>query len=84
MRPVNFGRPMGQSVEAKLTWIIGCLREIEEASNIDPLKETVISYEPTNVTETRTFDANTATLAVVADVLGTVLLDIQKGGPKRT
>lgn len=38
------------------------------------------SYNPSNVTETRTFDANSTTLDEIADVLGTLINDLKTHG----
>jgi hypothetical protein len=37
-------------------------------------------YNPSNVTADRTFDADSTTLAEIADVLGTLIVDLQKVG----
>jgi len=37
-------------------------------------------YAVSNVTTTRTFDANTATVSDLADVIGTLIADLQKSG----
>ncbi len=39
------------------------------------------AYTPTNVVTTRAFDANTVTLAALADVVGTMIADLQALGP---
>lgn len=38
-------------------------------------------YTPTNVTTDRAYDANATTLDEVADVLGTLIADLQRLGP---
>ena len=38
------------------------------------------AYTPTNVTTTRSFDANATTLDEIADVLGTLIADMQATG----
>lgn len=40
-------------------------------------------FEVTNVTEDRTFDADSTTLAEIADVLGTLLEDLKNEGKLR-
>lgn len=37
-------------------------------------------YDATNVTDTRTFDADATTLAEIADVLGTLIEDLKHAG----
>lgn len=39
-----------------------------------------VTYAPSNVTTDRTYDADTALLAEVADVLGTLIADLQAKG----
>lgn len=85
MRPLNIGRPpRNGTVEQRLTFIENALMEISRASrDIDAMRISD-SFTPSNVTKTRTFDANSTTLAEIADVLGTLIEDMKTRGQKRT
>ena len=39
-----------------------------------------IGWKPTNVTESRTFDADTVTTAELADIVGTLIEDLKERG----
>jgi len=80
MRPLNFGVQIGAFEE----WAKEAFREIESASNEDVeqvLSEFVITG---TLTERRTIDAGTATLAELRDFVATMVNDIKKRGQKRT
>jgi hypothetical protein len=47
---------------------------------IDQLEQSGGSYTPTNVTTDRAFDADTVTVAELADVVGTLIADLKKKG----
>jgi len=85
MRPVFLGNaPHEGGIEDKVRWIMRALTEIEQASRAEGL---TISdgYTLTDpVTALRTFDPATATAQNVADVLGTLLMDMKNRGEKRT
>ncbi len=63
-------------------WLIQALRTIEEASQ-DDIIEIVKDFTISGHTPTRTLDASTATATDVADVLCTLIEDLQKRGMKR-
>lgn len=63
-------------------WVNACLREIELASQED-IALMAKEFTVTGHTPTRVLDAATATATDVADVLCTLLEDLQKRGSKR-
>ena len=77
MRPFTLGTPpVDQGNEAKIDWIIQSLQEIERASQVnnDILFD---AFDLSNVTEVRSLDADSTTLAEVADLLGTLIADFK-------
>ncbi|MCP5014633.1 MAG: hypothetical protein GY938_05040 [Ketobacter sp.] len=76
MRKLSFGTPPSDGVEAKLDWIIDALNKIQEASYDEPI-EFFDEFVPTNVTTSREFDADTATVAQLSDVVGTLINDMK-------
>ncbi|MDB4726516.1 hypothetical protein OAF54_03675 [bacterium] len=50
---------------------------VSNAAVISALDGINIAYTPTNVTTTRAYDADTVTTAVLADVVGTLIADLQ-------
>jgi transcriptional regulator of heat shock response len=82
MRQLSFGSP-GPSDQGFRRWVEDSLRTIEQQSNED--MEAVLSEFTTtgSFTETRTFDASTATLADLRNFVATMFSDIKKGGQKR-
>ena len=85
MRPISLGQPLGNSIEAKVNWIMQCMRQIEIASRVD--LATVIGQDFTvtpPAAEGRTIDPATISHADLATVVATLLGDMQRGGPKRT
>lgn len=86
MRRVSFGNPPVHTLQAEpgLRFVFEALREIEKASvEADP-GEIADAFTIENYTETRTLDAATATAGDVANVLCTLIFDLQNRGTKRT
>lgn len=83
MRPLALGRPTGRDTESRLRWIEASLRQIEEASRSERSSAVADAFSPENVVDTRTFDAASATLADLRNVLGTFLADLRRGGARR-
>jgi hypothetical protein len=86
MRRVSFGNPPSNILLANpdMRFVFEALREIEKASLEGDAGQVADAYTVTNFTETRTLDAGTATASDVADVLATLISDLQKRGTKRT
>lgn len=64
-------------------WVKECFDEIEKASNED-VATAVADFTTTGtLTERRTIDAGTATLAQLRDFVCTLVSDIKKQGQKR-
>lgn len=76
MRPVKLGQPAGNNDRE---WYRQALLEIERASQ-EETEAIADDFTPTNVTTTRAFDADTVTTAQLADVLGTLIQDLQQRG----
>ncbi len=49
-------------------------------SAVDALIASTTAYTPTNVTDTRSYDADSTSTAELADVLGTLIADLQAKG----
>lgn len=65
-------------------WIENALREIERAS-VEDMEAIISEFSTTGAfTETRTFNAATATLGDLRNVLATLISDIKKRGQKRS
>lgn len=62
--------------------IQAALAEIERASYAERMVTVAQAFTVSNVTETRTLDASTATLADLRNFVGTLVLDMQRGGQK--
>lgn len=82
MRRVVLGSPPNDPAAFK-TWAIAAFREIELASYEDTLT-VADDLTVSNVSDLRTFDASTATLADVRNFLATFISDMKKRGMKRT
>lgn len=92
MKRVSLGPPPATSVEAKLDWCIRAIQEIARASNEADPNTYADSYTVTNVTETRSLNANAGVLANLAaaqaaidatrDVLLTFIQDHKRRGSK--
>lgn len=80
MKRLSFGQQFGSFEQ----WATECFRQIESATAED-IEAVVADFTVTGtLTELRTIDAGTATLAQVRDVLCTLISDIKKRGQKRT
>lgn len=64
-------------------WVAACFEEIELASR-EEIAAIAKDFDITGYTETRTLDASTATATDVANVLCTLILDLQRHGQHRT
>jgi hypothetical protein len=80
MIEVSLGAPADPN---DVRWVIASLREIERASRIggDTIADgfTIVG----TLTETRTLDVDTPTVANIAAVLATLLTDMKRRGQKR-
>lgn len=84
MRPANIGTPpFGGTDSQKLDWCIKAIQELSLCSKVENPNHVADAYTPSNVTNTRSFDADSTTLAEVADVLGTFIQDLKNRGTKR-
>mgnify|MGYP000161222031 CR=1 FL=1 len=84
MRPAYVGSPpMSGTDGQKLDWCIKAILEIARCSKVENPNHVADAYLPSNVTDTRDFDADTATVAEVADVLGTFIQDLKARGTRR-
>lgn len=78
MRPVSFGQ-LGSIAN-----IERALRDIERASR-EGIENVADSFSITGtLTETRSLDVDTPSIANIAAVLGTLISDLKKRGAKRT
>ena len=86
MRPLNFGQvpAPGASVTVQLDYCVRALKEIERWSNENSAKTIAQGFTMTNVTVDRTFNADTVAVAELADIVGTLIADLARGGSKRT
>lgn len=83
MRPMAFSPPpMRQQMGTFEQWVIKSFQEVSAASHEQVTEEIADSFTLSNVTETRTLDPTTATVADVANVLGTFLQDMQRRAVK--
>lgn len=83
MRPVALGRPYGNDPNVFRKWVLECFAEIERAAQ-DELGLIANDFTVSGHTQTRTLDAATATTSDIADVLCTLIEDLQNRGMKRT
>jgi len=81
MRPVHLG-PVPTDPMKKLDWCVMAIQQIARASQTHDPNVTADSFAVSNVTETRTLDADATTLAEVADVLCTFIQDLKRRGQK--
>jgi methylphosphotriester-DNA--protein-cysteine methyltransferase len=87
-RKFSFGTPP-KDIDGKVEWIIRALRNIENASNETDVFNIADAFTLSNVTSTRTLDADTTAspietvVQMLADVLGTFISDLKKRGSKR-
>jgi hypothetical protein len=83
MRPIVLS-PVPPTAEAQIKWLIDAVQQIARASREADPNSYADGFTLSNVTNTRTLNADTATLAQVADVLGTFISDHKSRGSKRT
>lgn len=85
MRKVSIGSPSFSiaTQPAPIQYLMAAVRELAEASHDQITEEIADAYTVTNLTETRSLDCDTATLAQLCDVVGTLINDMKKRGVKR-
>lgn len=83
MRPISLGTPGRVNADLWKKWVDECFAEIERAS-YDDVASVADDFTVTNYVPTRTLNASTATLSDVANVLCTLIADIQNRGMKRS
>ena len=77
MRRVMVGNPpTGATLKQRVDWLEKAVVQIAQASHDEPF-DRFDEFTVTNVTESRTLDADTVTTAELADVVGTLLTDIK-------
>lgn len=76
--------PVPLTPEGKIQWLIDAVQQIARASHEQDPNAYADGFTLQNVTATRTLDADTATTAQLADVLGTFISDFKTRGSKRT
>lgn len=76
--------PNNASTEQRLEWLERAVRIIAQASHDIDVFDVADGFTVTNLTEDRVIDVDTALLAEVADVLGTLITDMKNRGAKRT
>jgi len=86
MRPLNFGPPPvgAASVAQKVDWCVRALVALQAWSYENSAASIARQFTVTNLTADRTFDADTVVVAELADIVGTLLQDLSRGGSKRT
>lgn len=84
MRPIQTIAKPGPNapLERKVDWLMNVIDRIEAASQEDT-GAIADPYSVTNTTPLRTINAQTATLAQVAEVVATFLSDMKKRGMNR-
>jgi hypothetical protein len=83
MRRLSFGDPLPGSGSFE-RFVMEALREIERAT-VDDIEAVVSEFKVTgDYTESRTLDAESATLGDVRDFLATFVNDIKNRGQKRS
>ena len=83
MRPVRLG-PVPPDPAGKLDWCVKALQEIALASRDADPNSYADSFVFTNVTDDRTLNCDSTTLAELADVVATFIQDHKSRGQKRT
>ena len=85
MKPVHLGDPpYNQPIGVQIKWIIDSLRKFERASHEIDTFNILDAYTVTNLTEDRSFDADSTSVAELADIIGTMISDHKKRGSKGT
>lgn len=79
MRRLALGMPATGMPQDVAQWAIQALQEIERAS-YEGVEEVVNAYAVSNFTPTRSLNAGTATTTDIANLLCTLIDDIQKRG----
>lgn len=84
MRKLYFTAPPANATnEQKIDALIEFAISVYQSSHeIEPF-EVADNFSVTNLTETRTYDADATSTAELADVLGTFILDMKNRGAKR-
>lgn len=75
--------PFNVATDPKWRWVVEMFRGVSVASHDQITEEIADAYTPSNVTTTRSFDADTVTTAELADVVGTLIEDMKNRGVKR-
>lgn len=83
MRSLSLGSPISDDDNAFKDWVKRAMGEIEAESN-DGVETVFDNFTLATFTATRTLNPATATAADVANVLATLISDIQHRGSKRT
>lgn len=81
MRAVHLG-PVPRDAGAKLDWCVRAIQQIASASQAADPNQAADAFTLDNVTASRSLDADTATTAQLADVVGTFLQDLKRRGGK--
>lgn len=84
MRRIHFHSAPPSDAQGKANWLVNAVREIEMASQ-EETSDVADKFTVTNAPAggVYTFDAATATLQDVRDVLATFLLDMKRRGATR-
>ncbi len=84
MRKLALGQPpTNASLEDRVKWIERAIQKISQASHDIDVFDIADKFVITNLTEDRTIDVNSTSLAELADIVGTLISDMKKRGAKR-
>ena len=73
------GRLPDEPKDYNVTWAAALVAQLERVHRL--LSRAIsVEWKPTNVTESRTFDADTVTTAELADIVGTLIEDMKERG----
>lgn len=77
--------PMSGTMEQKMEYVLRALKKIDTASYDINAFDVFDGWTVDNLTnnDARLFDADTVTVAELADVVGTIIADMKKRGAKR-
>ena len=78
---LDLSKPPGMSTEE---WIVQLFQQIEDASREDAAVLSANAFTVENLTELTTFDASSADLATLRQVVGTLINYIKQQGPQRS